>query len=195
MKKILTMIIVATLASSSQAVSFDWGSNGKVSFGDTVMNSTTYQATAYMVLLGTTTESAWTDTLVQSLTDGSVGTSDYVATATTRTSGATANRGRYSAQYSLAGNQGYVYGVFMTYTDGDGKAWYNFSSDIFTVPAAVDNETGVTTTFAHLATTGTISGDFTVANSVGKGWVAVPEPSVGLLALAGIGMLIRRKRA
>ena len=188
---------VCALAISANAVSFIWGSTGKISFGATVMDTASMQATAYLVLLGTTgSATTWTDALVGNLTDGSISESDYVSTCLTRTTGAPANRGAYAASYYLALNQNYSYGVFMTYTDGDGKAWFNFSSDIFTVdPSLEDNAVGIEPSFSHLATTGTISGDFTVANSVGKGWVAVPEPSVGLLALAGIGMLIRRKRA
>ena len=41
----------------------------------------------------------------------------------------------------------------------------------------------------------TNTGAFTSASYSGKSWTAVPEPSVALMGLLGIGMLIKRRRA
>ena len=41
----------------------------------------------------------------------------------------------------------------------------------------------------------TNTGAFTSASYSGKTWTAVPEPSVALMGLLGIGMLIRRRKA
>ena len=93
----------------------------------------------------------------------------------------------------------------MTYTK-DGTTYYNISSDIYTVPAGTaDNATGVETTFGFSFADG---GEVSKLSSavIGDGWFSigqqqdpitpeVPEPATGALALAGVALLFKRRRA
>ena len=117
MKTILTILAcVATI--SAHAVSFAWTSAAQVTFDGTILSTAGNTAKAYLVYLGT--DGAWsfgtdiTGTLAN-ITDTSV------QDTTTRTSGSNTAKGKITPQnYGLDGNQGFKYGVVLTYTDSSG---------------------------------------------------------------------------
>jgi hypothetical protein len=92
---------------------------------------------------------------------------------------------------------GDAFGVFLTYTDSDGKTWFNVSSDTYTIPGdATDITQNLAGTFAFSASKTEVAEGAVV--STGSGWIhatPVPEPSVALMGLLGLGMLIKRRRA
>ena len=202
MKTLLTLLVLAG-AFSVKAVSFSWGSDGKISFGGTVLNTTGNTATAYLVYLGSDGALSFGDDVsgtLANITDQNVGT------ATTKTAGSAAAKGTFLTTYDAPlGNQNYSYGVVMTYVK-DGTTYYNISSDVYTVPSdALDNATGLKGTFGFSFADG---GEVTklTAAQVGQGWFSigeqqepitpeVPEPATGALALAGVALLFKRRRA
>ena len=193
MKRILSLLI-GIVAMSAQAVSFSWTSSTQVSFGGTVLNTAGNTASAYLVYLGTDGSWSFGDDIsgdLANITDSTVSTSQ------TRTTGSAAAKGKIApADYGMNGNQGFSYGVVLTYTDTSGVKWYNISSDIYTIGADVaDNATGQSHNFEFSFSEGG-SVDKLSSSQVGGGWYnTVPEPSTAMLALAGLALLIKRRRA
>ena len=197
MKHILTTLI-AIAALSAQASSFQWGTGSvKVSFNGADMTTTDYSVTAYLVYLGTSSD---TSSLVTYTSDGTVTTAESVQTAVPATSGLTSNKGKVKATYDDNNNgniaEGNYFAVFLEYTTSD-YTYYNVSS----ASAASLDATGAFNAmtfsfdFSSEAQVKTVSSSGSISG--GSGWtaVAVPEPSVALMGLLGIGMLIRRRRA
>lgn len=194
MKKTI-ILLIGLMAATSHAVSFTWASADKVSFDGTVLNTTANQATAYLVYLGSDGGWSFGDDITGTLANV---TDASVATLKTKTSGSANVKGKFGpTAYGLDGNQGYSYGVVLTYTDSENSVWYNLSSDIFTVDSnLLDNATGVATTFNFSFNKGGEVNQLASAQ-VGGGWykvVPVPEPGSAAMALLGLGMLIHRRR-
>ena len=184
------MMIVALVAVSASAASFNWGTGTtKVSFGGTAITATN-GAMGYLVLLtGSSIEA--------SVVEGIMQVPASVATKANTSSGLAGNKGKITGKYeadTIANGQNY--GMFITYSDGI-DTWYNFSSTVYTVSGLADATSSLDdAVFAF---------DFTTQNEVsngdtitaGSGWVkytAVPEPASAMLALAGVAMLIRRRK-
>ena len=191
MKKFITMMVVALVAVSASAASFSWGTGTtKVSFGGTNITAAN-GAVGYLVLL--------TDTsLGASVVDNAIKAPNSVASEVNISSGFPMNLGLISGSYTSSDiANGQNYGMYITYSDGT-DTWYNFSSTVYTVEGL--DELGTTPLSAA-----NFAFDFTTQNEVsngdaiiaGKGWykaVAVPEPASAMLALAGVAMLIRRRK-
>ena len=192
MKKTLLAILLGVTINAS-AVTFQWGSNGQVSFGDSLVSALTPATyTATVLYLGT--DAAWTDVTITesglSYDEQSVGT----GTSITGKAGAFASRNSTVSGTSKAGVAGGSYGLLLSYVDSDNKPWYNSSSTIYTIPADADESTtGLSSSFDFKSTKTQVASGGSV--SAGSGWVAVPEPSTAMLALAGLALLIKRRRA
>ena len=190
MKKFITMMVVALVAVSASAASFSWGTGTtSVSFDGTKI-TTANGAMGYLVLLtGTSLEA--------SVIEDAISAPSYVSSKANTSTGLAATKGRIAGQYESSDiANGQNYGMFITYSDGT-DTWYNFSSTVYTVSGLADATSSLEAAVFAL--------DFTTQNEVsngdaitaGKGWykaVAVPEPASAMLALAGVAMLIRRRK-
>ena len=85
-----------------------------------------------------------------------------------------------------------TFGLYLSYTDEDGIIWQNVSSATYTIPEGTkDITTGLSTTFAF----DWKKNDEGTRLTSGGGWTQVPEPSTAMLALAGLTLLLKRRKA
>ena len=208
MKKFALLAITMLMATSSQAVSFKWASNGKVTFGGTEVASLTPNTyTALLVNLGagswgTTTISESGLTLAQ--TTKTTADSQTSIQGKTGTLGSKSNStfsgtfnhaiGSTTGDYTVAA--GDVFGVMLTYTDSANKTWYSLSTNTYTLdPAATDISTLSAASFTFTDSKNEVDSGSSVSAG---GWYTakpVPEPSTAALALAGLALLLKRRRA
>ncbi len=190
MKKAFTLLALLA-ATTSFGASFGWGTGTvAANFAGTTFSTADYNVTAYLVYLDSgSTSDLWT-------VDGdSITVASSVMTATPTITGAARNKGKINDTYEGSLANGQVYGMFIAYNDGE-KQWYNFSSTTYTVSGYAD----ATSTLSDAVFEFNFSSSAEVKSgevSAGGGWqtVVVPEPATAALALLGIGMLIRRRKA
>ena len=191
MKKAITLLAVVGFAFSASAASFQWTVSGIAFNGSTLKSDA--GLTAYLVYLGNggSLASSYSASEIDSLVSGA---SDSVV-------GSTA-KGAATSTYALAepsdgdytSYNGDVYGILLSYVSGE-KTYYNLSSATYTVSGLAD-ETSSMDAYKPAASTfsyGSSSEGSSV--SAGSGWVAVPEPSTAALALAGLALLLKRRKA
>ena len=200
MKKILTLVLVA-MTVASQAVSFTWDSNNvKVSFDNATTIAQAGGITATLLWLGTSTSATIDDyTIANGVSSASV---------QTKSTGLSSGKGKYSGSFDhyigapINNSQstlqaGDYFTVLLTYTDSENVTWYNLSSSVYQLPTTADDTTtGLEAHFSHSFT----MNDRGTALTAGGGWTAaaapvIPEPSTATLALAGLAMLIKRRKA
>ena len=196
MKKTLTLLSLM-VAMSAFSASFQWGTGSTVSaFGSTEFKTAGNVGTMNLVYLSDgKTSSLFTvdgDTLTAATPN---------ASANPATSGMASKKGKVSAKFDnkLVAN-GNVFGAYFTYNDGT-DTWYNFSSTTYTVTGLnLGTETLDDAVFAFDFATKTEAAASDV--NVGGGWYkvvasspAVPEPGTAALALLGVGMLLKRRKA
>ena len=201
MKKLLTLILAAT-AMASQAVTFTWDSNAtKVSFDGATTIAAAGGITATLLWLGTASSA--------SISDYSVANGLVADTTATKSTGMATNKGKYSHDYTKAIGAtinsssestlaaGDYFTVLLTYTDSENVTWYNLSSSVYQLPTTADDQTNdLVGHFSHSFA----MNDRGTALTAGGGWTAaaatpIPEPSTAALALAGLALLIKRRKA
>ncbi len=192
MKKFLTLLVIAMVASSASAVSLKWTSD-TMKFGSTSVGS---NATGYLVFIGSNTLGsegyAWDDIIEM----------DSLANAATK----------YSKMNVPSANTGSNnvgnYVMYATYTS-DGKTYYNVSSTTYTVTTAAYNaliNEGTDLPEAKFSGLASVVNAADATPSIGDGWFlkpttpdpgpgTIPEPATGALALAGVALLFKRRRA
>ena len=201
MKKAFTAIAALALTvGAASALSFSWGTSTAITFDKTVLNNAALAANATVDLIYLGPDKAW------SFDESGLVTDEAVSTGSVTTGGAPTAKGKANgkinqlmgtsfADGSKFGN-GNVFGVLITYTDANGDVWYNLSSNTFTLTGAADDSTDIAKANFNFAWTNDESG--AEAPTAGGGWwtaPAVPEPVSAGLALAGIALLLKRRRA
>ena len=190
MKKFLTIAAVALVAMSVQAAQINWGLSGQVKFNGT--NVGNGGATFTLVCLdGITDWATYANDVALGATDGVAATKK-----TNAGSMAPSTTGAYT--FTWAGTtdvsaaqvaKGTDFAFMVTYNDGTDT--YFWASDVFTVTDSGANYDSTYESFTMSTTTANAMG------ATGTNWTkatAVPEPASAMLALAGVAMLIRRRK-
>ena len=194
MKKTLLVAVIACLAASNAAaLSFAWSAKTIAFDGTTLKNSEA--VTGYLIYLGN---------------NGSLGSTFDISSATTgadvanvigskvdeknKTSAVGKLANSYNFNYGEApGKNGDVFAMLLTYTN-EGTTYFNLSTTTTKLSGLVDDTSGID------AVDFTEGFKFTTAEpssslKAGGGWTAVPEPSTAALALAGLALLLKRRKA
>ena len=194
MKKLIALLAMVVLAAQSNAAQINWGLTGQIKFENALVG--TSGATLQLVCLDGIT----TDWSVYAKTVANGDTANVVKTKTTNAGSmapANATSSPYAFTWAEDGSptsistatiaDGTLFAMLAT-TIQDGKSYY-WASDVFEVSESSANYT---------ATSRTYSMNVTVANAMGTNgdkWTAVPEPSTAALALAGLALLLKRRKA
>ncbi len=187
MKKTLALALALGLAGMASAVTMQWAANS-VSFDGTRFNATTSTGlTGYLIALD---QFAASYTVDDSFSAATIGT---VLDSKEKTSAVGKLQNYWEIDTDNYGN-GDTFAVLLKYTGAsDGKTYWNLSSGLVTMSGmALDppaNANNTTASFSYgKGTDGTLT--------AGGGWVAaVPEPGIACMALLGLGMMIKRRRA
>ena len=198
MKKTLAFALIAT-AISAQAISFVWNSNNvKIAFGTDTTIASAGGIIATLLYLGTD------DTAT--INGFEVSNGLEVDSKATASSGAAASKGKYSKEFTKVlgtafGDEenaprlsaGDYFTVLLTYEDTENNVtWINLAQNTWQIPEdALDITQDLTASFTHTFT----KQEKGTALSAGGGWVQVPEPSTAMLALAGLALLLKRRKA
>ena len=189
MKKTLILALAIGFAGMASAVTMQWAATG-ISFDGTRFNKTTgATVTGYLIAL---------DSFAASYSVDDLFSADKVGTMVDSFTGTTAV-GKLGTAWEIDTDNyanGDTFAVLLKYTGAsDGKTYWNLSSGLIALegfaidpPADANNKTA---SFSYgKGTDGTLT--------AGGGWVAaaaVPEPGIACMALLGIGMMIKRRRA
>ncbi len=193
MKNAITLLAVL-LMTSAQAASFQWKITGVAFDGTTLAGN----ATAYLVFLGDSSDvsslysidytAPGTITPATSVSDKTTGTG-RTAGAVTMTYNDAANGGVDGSKVAI----GNYFGAYLVYNDGT-DTWYNFTTSAQSITADATGAFEAKTFSFDYSTQTTITAD----GQTPSGWTkinVVPEPSTAMLALAGLALLIKRRRA
>ena len=132
-------------------------------------------------------------TLAESYSKADIEALDIKESATGTTSKA-ANAGTYTLTEGSDKN-GDVFGMLLSYTSG-GKTYYNIAATTYTLSGFADATSTVDSyKLAASAMTYTTADASTTKAAPGGGWTVVPEPSTAALALAGLALLLKRRKA
>ncbi len=192
MKKLLTLSLAVGFAGMASAVSMQWGSASAIKFDGSNLKSDA-TVTGYLIALDSFVDKY---KVTDSFSAVDIGTKVDEKNKTTTLSKIT---NTWTIDTTSYGN-GDTFAVLLKYTGAsDGKTYWNLSSGLLTM-VGMDDGSGDTPPNDANA----VSAAFSFAKgtdgtlTAGGGWVAaaaVPEPGIACMALLGIGMMIKRRRA
>ena len=189
------MLVLALVASASFAASINWGTTTKTAFG----GSTVGGISATLVYIGSSDlSSGATFTITED--DNLTSLANKIGTATGSTATSTASgmaKGKLSGTYTFDSglNDGDYVAVLLSYVS-EGTTYFNLTSTTaVSYDAVVGTWNDASTVASYSFCGGSADKSKTGSISVGGGWTAVPEPSTAALALAGLALLIKRRRA
>lgn len=189
MKKLLAFALVAVFATAqATTIQWAWNSSVGVKFNGASIGS---NGTGYLLYIG----------------NGSIGDKslqDYVNMTSNPIATTTTALGKIKTKPTMDDSTavGNYVSVLSYVNPTDSKTYWNVSSTVYTITqAGIDELLGTGTalpdsSFVFDVTTNTTGN--TKTGSVGGGWyaaAAVPEPATGALALAGIALLFKRRKA
>lgn len=200
--KLAILALVGLLTTTASAVTISWNASGTNSrlFGlssGTAMTVGTGSQTASMVLYYF--DYADYDTIVGlGKVDASALSTYVVATATGQTSDSAGAAGRVKASskntdYTTAGNSFFA----RAYTSFDNKTYFidlfggAGANGVWTMAQSGDERASESFAWSNATYGGATSTTVGTKNA----WVAVPEPATGALALAGVALLFKRRKA
>ena len=186
MKKTIAFVAAFLLTATSQGASISWNLTG-VAFGGSTLKNAGTEFTASLFYLGNG------GSLADSYTASDIAALDIVATSE-KTTAKGANAGTYDLTVGSDSN-GDVFGMLLSYTSGE-KTYYNIASTTYTLSGFTDaTSTPDNYNLTASSMTYTTADSSTTKVSPGGGWTAVPEPSTAALALAGLALLLSRRKA
>ena len=190
MKKLIaTVAVFSAMITAAHALSFQWNANS-IKFDGSSLKSNN-DVTGYLVYLGNKGSYSESYALSESSTGASVAASiGTVVDSKKGTSAMSKINSTFSFDYGSYVNDD-VFGVLLTYTK-EGTTYYNLSSSTYTL-TGITSETSSPDT-ANLSFSFADGGSASSVKS-GGGWTAVPEPSTAALALAGLALLLKRRKA
>ena len=181
MKKFITMMAVALVAISASAASIDWavnlGRSGK--FVDST--GADMNGTIYLVLADTTFDATTAEEFEAQLAAATLGT-DTVTSG--KNSGSTLTATSDALVARSAGGEQYNFAV-LVYDSANAQYYMSASNAQYAYDKAAGEDA---TSIKFSAAQATGSANWTSA------YTAVPEPASAMLALAGVAMLIRRRK-
>ena len=193
-KTFIATAILCLFAGMASAVTFNWNATA-VTFDGTKFNKTTgATVTGYLIYLGgagSTLSSSYT------LADGDTGETvaakiGSVVTSQTGTTAVGKLNNNYTFDLDTDYSNGDVFAMLISYAN-EGKTYFNLSTAEISMQNATSdppvNPDAANFSFSWSGPSESSS------LSKGGGWTAVPEPSTAALALAGLALLIKRRRA
>lgn len=187
--KLALIAALAMLCITSQAASVDWKS-GALSFDGTALkNNTGVKAWVVYLADGAFASSYTIDDSFSATSVGVVVASD---TDGTNKGSAVAGTAANWSDKSYKTN-GDTFGLVLSYNDGE-KTYWNISSSVNAFSGLVDDDPTVAAADWDAFTVSSTK-NTTSSLSSSSGWTAVPEPSTAMLALAGLALLIKRRKA
>ena len=191
---ILSILTGVLLASNSFGLSFVWGSDGAIKFDGSNLKSND-KVTGYLYYLGSGKDLATS----YKLTESGIDTTTPIGVEVddkNKTSAYSKLTDTYTFDVGSKVN-GDTFAMLLVYTGStDGKTYYNLSSDVYSLSGIPEQNPDVATLSAASFSFGDGKSSSTTISG-GGGWVAaaIPEPSTAALALAGLALLLKRRKA
>ena len=187
MKK-YTLLFVAMIAMTTQAASIDWKITGLNSaivdyLGNPAANTTIYLVSGTASDIASITDASDKDAFSSALSAITIAT-----TASDSSGKKPATTTTTVSHDSLIASQDYTLGMLYLSEDSDGNGFFRVTTALGTAydPNVVGSSGSVSTSWANMKNASWTKG-YTAA--------AVPEPSTAVLALAGLALLLKRRRA
>ena len=196
MKKLLQFAAVAVLAFSSQAASINWTISGSTTYVLNDYNNNPYASTVY--LIAASDLSSITDLDSKSAFEDALDDLTIVTTSSSEGKKPTVSKQVVTDSRLTSGSQ-FKFGLLVVSEDGDGNGYYKVlavNGTPYTTGADASAQTTLTTPWNTLGGQSWTSAWTKQNDPVNPDpQPGVPEPATGALALAGVALLFKRRRA